>query len=645
MREPPDEWCLAYGVVLHATDDGIVVEGKTAHRVRLHDRDLERAIVDAAANEGGVLRIPLVTPETQRTAALAALSSAGAIVPCRSKLVIVDRLGVSGLVFSRAQEVVESGDEASLRGAELVVVLGERSDPGVGEVLGLSRDAGVASLLVWTSASELVAVHDDARSGPCAECALFFDARGPTLSREAPVARGRTAASDHERIERSFVSAIVMRLLADLSPLGPGRACVWDLHSLVGSTHSFPARPWCSCASSDRNGPLPPSPCWDQSARFGPVVPLADSGIARVAYRGARKPWPLAQSTFGIAIAAGAQRRERALGEAVERFCMLHAPASIVERRRRDLDAPSLSATDIAGLLFREAERDAPGFRFAPFSDDLAVDWSWAERASTSERILVPTSLVGRPRGGPRLVDATSNGYACHPSPDEARARALLELVERDALLLRWYSSREPVVVDEAAAPAGTLVLLATVDIDLPVVVGAACLEDGSLRIGSAAASSYETALQRALDELEGQLAGPPVAGIRPDLTRVDRGYGPRDHVAHYGGASGRVLLQRWAEGAERQDGAAMRSRWPRAREGADLERVVAAVAAAGLDTFFVDRTLPQLFGSEWRVVRALVPGAVEISWGMPYRRLSSPRLAEALGRGAGLCPWPHPYA
>lgn len=650
-HDPDSGWCLAYGIVLHATDDGIVVEGGAARRVRLHDRALERAVVDAAAPKAEAMRAPSGISAASWDRAIAALHSIGAIVPIRQRVVVVDRLDVRSPLSIRALEIVHAGDGAApgdetLRNAELVVVLARRADGGVGDVLSACRAAGTQVLLVWTSRDDVVVVRDDFEHGPCAECALFFDGAAAS-SVELPIeSRGR-ASSDHERVAEQLIIALVTRFVADPSPLAPGRAFVWNLLGCTARMHSFPRRPTCVCARQAEERAVG-SPAWEalEHERFRAVTPLADTGVARVAYRGTRSPWPVAQSAFGLAIAAGAQRRERALGEAVERFCMLHAPPSVVARARRELEAPALSDAAIHSLLFRETERAQPGFRFAEPSASVAIDWSWAERASTSDRVLVPTSLVGRPsEGSVRLVDATSNGYACHPSESEAKLRALLEVVERDALLLRWYTGVDPLVVEGTSVPAGTLALLATVDVDLPVVLMAACLEDGSLRIGSAASTCYETATERALDELEGQLAGPPLVGVRPDLSAADRGYGPKDHVAHYAGANGRALYDRWRALPKRSDAGALNRRWPRARTEPALATALAAVATAGLDVFFVDRSLPDLFGPEWRVIRALVPGAVEISWGMPYRRLASPRITEAILKGARLTTWPHPYA
>lgn len=649
-HEPDRGWCLAYGVVLHATDDGIIVEGEKTRRLRLHDRRVESAVVETLSQRGDLSELPPDIPPRARALVIDQLRALGAIVPSRERVVLVDRLGVQALPL-RATEVLRAYEPDEVLPADLAIVLARRSDAGVASVLERCRALHVPTLLVWTARHEVVVVHDEGASGPCAICALFFDGRAAALSVELPIGTSSSAArSDHEATERMFVEACVARFAAMTSPLAAGAAFVLDVRGGSANIHHFPRRPGCTCTLPSGPGRVPPPPpSWDALARerFPGVMPLSENrGVARVAYRGSRTPWPLEQSALGVAIAAGVDRRERALGEAVERFCMLHTPPSILTTARRALAEPTLSTHAMTSLLFRDVERETPGFRFGEPTDVVPLDWSWASHAQTRERLLVPTSLVGRPtEGSPRLVDATSNGYACHPSLEEAKARALLELLERDALLLRWYASEDPIAIADADVPAGTIALLATADVKIPVVIAAACLAEGSIRIGSAAATSFNVALARALDELEGQLAGPPVMGPRPELDVADRGYGPADHVAHYTGAMGRALFERWSALSPRMPAATLRERWPAESHASSLDIAVQAATDARLDVFFVDRSLPDLFGEEWHVVRALVPGAVEMSWGMPYRRLASPRITEAIRKGARLSSWPHPYA
>lgn len=638
-------WCLAYGVVVHASEDGLVVEGDRIQRVRLHDAELEARIVDALKRSGDLGALSTDASNKRLSLAVERLRAVGAIVPVRAQLTMIDLLGIDARV--RAKSVVRAETAADIAPSDLTLLVGRRTDAALGECIARCHAIGNEALVVWTSPGEVIAVIDDPKTAPCALCALGFDGRAPRLSADLPFRKLASVASDHDGVERLFASSVVSRYASATSPLAPGRASVWDVRNGTASLHDFPRHPACACRERKASASCRPTPTdWDalERARFRPVTPLTDAGLlAHVAYRGARSPWPLTQSTFGIAIAEGDGRRERAIAEGIERFAMLHAPADERPRARRDLDEEALSSADIASLLFRDDEYRVGGFRFPRFDDTIALEWSRATRASSGEHVLVPTSLAGRPsEASVRLVDGTSNGYAAHHSRDEAKQRALLEVIERDALLLRWYTSDTLARVVDVDAPNEVIVMLATADIDLPVVVAAACLPEGSLRIGSAAAPTFDIALRRALSELDGQMMGAPIV-TRPDLARTDRGFGPRDHLAHYSGDNGRALLDAWMHVEEIVSARELRDRWSEVSR--PLDRMVEAVSAVGLDVLFVDRSLPDLFGDDWFVVRALVPGAVEMSWGMAYRRLASPRIANRLANGSVLSSCPHPYA
>ncbi len=642
-------WCLAYGVVLHATDDGLIVEGEKVVRVRLRDPRVERLLVEALAASRDLEDLAGEIGEAALASAIAQLCDLGALAPIRERVTIVDRVGLS--IDVRAKHVAWVETPGGIVDGELAIVVAPRDDAMLGECLERCDALHLPTLVVWTCPGEVIALLDDPSTAPCARCALFFDARAPVLSARIPGDGLASATSEHARIERAFAATVIARYAAPLALPEPGVASVWNLHRGSAGSHRFARQPGCTCSRRERRkAPRPVTMSWPEleDARFTPVIPLSRAGgVARAAYRGARGPWPLSPDSFGIAIAAGPDAPERAIGEAIERFAMLHAPADMLARARRDLEGPVLDDAEIASLLFRDDERALAGFRFPAFTEHVELDWSWAIRASSGVRLLVPTSLVGRPpRGGTRLVDATSNGYACHRSEEKARLAALLEIVERDALLLRWYTGQDLTRIEAVDAPDDAVVLLATVDIDLPVVLAAASLADGSLRTGSAAAPSFDVALARALGELEGQMSGPAAIGATPDLTLPRRGYGPSDHSGFYRGRAGTSVLERWRSCAKTISAGALRARWPALGDRSpSLEAVLDEVSSAGLDVLFVDRSLPELFGDGWRVARALVPGSVEMSWGMPYRRLASPRIARALTSGAQLSPCPHPYA
>ena len=92
------------------------------------------------------------------------------------------------------------------------------------------------------------------------------------------------------------------------------------------------------------------------------------------------------------------------------------------------------------------------GFRFSKFITDVAAvlngrqilvcgesyDHDNGMDKAISELIERSALLVY----GPQYCAETSNGWAAHPLREQARANAILELVERDAVLAQWYSKK-----------------------------------------------------------------------------------------------------------------------------------------------------------------------------------------------------------
>jgi bacteriocin biosynthesis cyclodehydratase domain-containing protein len=95
-----------------------------------------------------------------------------------------------------------------------------------------------------------------------------------------------------------------------------------------------------------------------------------------------------------------------------------------------------------------------------PFDPGAEIDWSptWSLTRNTV-RFLPTAYLYGahptRPRE--RFCLADSNGCAAGATPDEALLRALLELVERDAVALWWYTRARRPAVDLGAVGDGPL--------------------------------------------------------------------------------------------------------------------------------------------------------------------------------------------
>ncbi|MCC7536787.1 MAG: YcaO-like family protein [Deltaproteobacteria bacterium] len=612
--------------------------------VDLHDRALE-AIILARLTRPGTLEVRAADVAIAQAAT--ALARAGLVIDCELPVVLVD--GTASIELPELEVTRCSAADAARSDAGLVVLVGAPDDGELGRALDELATARRPSLVAWIDERGVAIARDDGVVRGCGLCAWSMDS---ALVRY--VAGGELGAVPRVYADACALARIASGVLASaiLDPLGPPRAGqVWTFDRRDGSAgvSTIVAHPMCVCATRPARSSAPVAEAtWESLARKrqAPVWPVQRSGperTARVIYRRSRAPWRVDQQALGVAMAAGDAAETRALAEAIERFCLLHAPPDVRHLAARELDREYLPARDVEELTFRPAEYAIEGFRFAPYSSTEPLDWSVARSLDGFRSVLVPTSLVGRvPSGSRALVDATSNGYACHLDPVPAIERAILELVERDAILLHAYAPVAPLPwIDTDLPIASTVSLLATQDIDVPVVLSLGCRLDGSLRCGSAAATTIDEALRRAATELRVALEGTAPTGAPRSLRDTSRRYEPRDHLAHHAAESGRRAFEQLTRSSTRIPLADLRRRWPATDAGSRLSRAL----GNRFDVWIVERSLPAVFGAGWHVVRALVPGLVELSWGLPYRRLASPRIAERLARGAMLSDEPHPIA
>jgi ribosomal protein S12 methylthiotransferase accessory factor YcaO len=114
-------------------------------------------------------------------------------------------------------------------------------------------------------------------------------------------------------------------------------------------------------------------------------------------------------------------------------------------------------------------------------------------------------------------IDANSNGCACGENIEDAKARGLLECVERDALAIWWYGRQSRshlslAFIDQAQPrlsywltrrARSTMAIDITSDLGVPVVVAVSSERDGThVAMGSAANLDIETAAIHAISEM-----------------------------------------------------------------------------------------------------------------------------------------------
>jgi ribosomal protein S12 methylthiotransferase accessory factor len=316
----------------------------------------------------------------------------------------------------------------------------------------------------------------------------------------------------------------------------------------------------------------------------------------------------------------------KALGEALERY-------SAAVYRTTAVESDPADPVDPARFV-------QPG---DPVEAAAVEAWHPAERLDTGDPVDLPAEVVVFPPPERRIRPAFTTGLGLGNGGVDALLSGLYEVIERDAAMLAWYSTYEPVglaVDDEgfrtlaARARSEDLAVTAlslTQDVDVPVV--AACVHrDGAwprFAAGMAASLDPTTAAREALEEalqnwIELRRMGPDRAaeesgaiGRYAEFPAAAREYVdpttrvPADTVGPDAVPEGRAALDAVVERLEAAGLAAYGARLtPRDVEELGFEAVRAVVPAAQPlftdDAYFGDRarSVPETFGYESRLDR-----------------------------------------
>ena len=270
------------------------------------------------------------------------------------------------------------------------------------------------------------------------------------------------------------------------------------------------------------------------------------------------------------------------------------------------------------------------------FGDRTLIEWMPGRHARTGEIVHVPADwCLRRPEGNARVSPpwAMGTGVAAGPTFEHAALRALLELVERDAVALWWEGGQrgKPIAVDsDAAATASALVrqlrqdirgrvtwlLDITTDIGIPSAVAISCGTAGRdvvLGFGARitlAQAARAAVLENAQMEMALMIAHAREGGVDGDLSCIERG----------------TMLD--AATCELLHPLGVPAHYEVAAESRPLDHVVGLLAARGVDPVLVDLTRPEI---GLPVIRAIAPGLQPAPSAM-----TTPRLREILSRTGG---------
>ncbi|MCH0538174.1 TOMM precursor leader peptide-binding protein [Streptomyces sp. MUM 203J] len=358
--------------------------------------------------------------------------------------------------------------------------------------------------------------------------------------------------------------------------------------------------------------------------------------------------------------------------EGLERYAGTHRRrgTSPVTESYNALCGAGARVLDPADCGFYAPETYATDHLVSPFDPDRPIPWVWGHSLRDDEPVLVPARLAHYSAGvdADNFVFECSNGCATGGSLEEAILFGLLELIERDAFLLTWYtrtrlteidlaSCRTPAIHDmvhRAALHGYDVHAFDTrMDLAVPVVSAVAVRRDGglgTLSFAAAAGLDPEGTVEAALSEVLTYIPYLPyqVAERRTELEAMAADFSKvlhlKDHAQLYGLPEMAEHAREYLEPTAVRGLTDLYADWEelRPRTGDlldDLRLVRDGLTGAGFDVIAVDQTTPEQHRMGLHSVSTTVPGLLPLDFGWTRQRaLRMPRLRTGL-RDAGRRP------
>lgn len=350
------------------------------------------------------------------------------------------------------------------------------------------------------------------------------------------------------------------------------------------------------------------------------------------------------------------------IGEGIERYCGIQCSEHLISKwasytELRDEDQSAIGPEEFP--LFSPEQYAQPNFPFAPWTEDMTIEWIQATSLGDKHTVWVPASFVLKgyqwPEGTPLHYDLFA-GVACGYSLAEACLSAFCEVIERDALML-WWLLRLPLPrVELFITPKGEalanrlflhtgfdfIVIDITLDWGLPTVFAAVFDPYRGIASGGCATRfDFWQAVEKALFEaIQTQWTARALAGGQIDNKRMDGADAEFMSIAfnyHLRPYMQRDRVQQLRDFLESQPVKDMQS-LPDFSSGSiedDWLRCLRQVARRGNKVLLIDLSTSDVVEAGLFVVRMLVPGAVPQSVG-PNLFLGSPRfqtISKLMGR------------
>ncbi|WP_338729064.1 YcaO-like family protein [Haladaptatus sp. DJG-WS-42] len=338
-----------------------------------------------------------------------------------------------------------------------------------------------------------------------------------------------------------------------------------------------------------------------------------------------------AQQAAGVAIDWN-EALMKAAGEALERYC-----AGIYRTSEFTQGQPSGMPNAVKPSAF-VLPWDA--------ADEAQIPWVEGERLAGGDPAYLPAEFVHFPPPTQQHKPAITTGLGLGNSLPEALLSGLYETLERDATMLAWYSTFEPLKLDIEDETFDTLVrrarsenlevtpLLVTQDVDVPVVAVAVHREGDWPRFAMGSGADCD-AVSAATSALAEALQNWTELGSMGNDAAMQAGA----WIGHY--ASFPDAAQDFVDVDATVSAEAVSVDVAPENE---LPTVVQRAESAGMDVYAARLTTRDVEELGFEATRVLLPQAQPLFMDEPYFGKRAETVPESLGFEARLDREPHPY-
>lgn len=364
-----------------------------------------------------------------------------------------------------------------------------------------------------------------------------------------------------------------------------------------------------------------------------------------------------------------------AMGEALERHCLAVTRSDDFDRSYKELVEMGLPAFEPKAFRFFSKEQDVIRSGEASFiTARTKLDWAWFTNPLDSGRkILIPSKANQFFNlKQPLYYASSSSGGACGETKLGAQAKSILELLERDAVMVYWWTRNTPLKIDLAdmreslnvfdpILPYVQLYYLKT-DFQIPIVMAVLARGENKhlpkLMMTAAAHFSPTAAIEKALGEMSQSLHMLSLNTKRFSEIQFGQNYDDtiwsfQDHVGLYAFSDLPKAYQFLFPSKSQRVKIQELPNLEKLSDERGLSYLLKEFQKNQIRIFLRDNTTNEIKNAGFRVYRAFSPDLVPINGMHKFRQLGCPRLYQ-LPRKLGLDlqpdgvqdlnPFPHPF-